>query len=95
MADLTNRQLDAEVAEKVMGWPPPEQGVKDFHLCYSTDHEAVAEVRAEIERRGLELEFTRNLRLVGPNVIWASLNATPEQQCRAALAAVEPLERLR
>lgn len=137
MADLTGRQLDAAVAERVMGcsvksrsaWPdgkPLQRGVRAYKLhdrdgnempphhsnvfgwgwgnsedeawstvpAYSTSHDAVAEVRAEIERRGLVDAFVGQLyTLVGVSpcttLMWRLLNASPEQQCRAALAAVE------
>ena len=138
MANLTGRQLDAAVAERVMGcsvksraaWPdgkPLTHGVLAYKLhdrdgnempphhssvfgwgwgtsedeawsmvpSYSTSCDAVATVRAEIERRGLQNHFCSILDDMtndDPGMLidaWAFLNATPEQQCRAALKAVE------
>lgn len=59
---------------------------------YSTSHDAVALVRAEIERRGMERQFlSEMIAIVGYTewTAWRSMNASPEQQCWAALAAVE------
>jgi hypothetical protein len=69
---LTDRELDALVAAKVMGWERAEAGPaglfsgdpwtgQDGMLRglpeYSTDANRVREVEAEIERRGLELPY--------------------------------------
>lgn len=65
----------------------------------SADHNVVALVRAEIGRRELGRRFIIELyaivsgleggEVVTPNdYVWALLNASPAQQCRAALKAV-------
>ena len=64
---------------------------------YSIDLNYTALVRAEIERRGLVGMFLIELTTaIDPGVTvgpydrqWAFFNASPEQQCRAALKAVE------
>ena len=71
---------------------------------YTTDYNAVALVREEIARRGLQAAFVQALvELVAPfiqndrfdewtdettDALFALVNATPDQQCRAALRAV-------
>lgn len=66
---------------------------------YTTDHNAAAEVRAEIARRRLHGDFLGHLgsilevaipvaKGIGLKSLWELTNATPEQQCRAALRAV-------
>lgn len=60
---------------------------------YSTDMAAAIEVEDRIAELGLQDEYAARLRdQVGtfdfPRDIWAIARATPEQRCRAALAAV-------
>lgn len=124
---MTDRELDAAVAEKVMGEPMPtldpniaeEKGPSRIGLwrlgttgyehgddpiweapSYSTDHNAVAKVRERIaELKGIEIamfleELWGQMEENDPQLTggyrryWATLNATPRQQCKAALAAV-------
>ena len=124
MPDLQGRELDAAVAERVMGWRVISEkdwlnwhylvDVKDLVLggdglylvdrasagCRTTgnvfspssDDNDARKVRAEIERRGLERQFlSEMIAIVGYTewTAWRSMNATPEQQCRAALKTVE------
>jgi len=116
MADLQGRELDAAVAERVMGtathvdsygnlvyWANKGRRPKDLDSdrytvvpYYSLDWAAVTAIRAEIERRGLVWEFMVALNNLTAEkwegmtveIQWRAMNATPEQQCRAALAAV-------
>lgn len=106
--DLQGRALDAAVAERVMGrltaiddygnlvsiaaGEDPNDDDAPLVPHYSTSHDAVATVRAEIERRGLERQFlSEMIAIVGYTewTAWRIINASPEQQCRAALKAVE------
>ena len=80
-------------------WQQPDECqlyVDDWSPCY--DYGDVKQVRAEIERRGLVREFVLCLSQQVDSIefgcncwdcLWRILNATPEQQCRAALKAVE------
>ena len=55
---------------------------------YSTDHNAVALVRAEIVRRCRDEVFIVELAEMFLGDVFALMTATPEQQCIAALRAV-------
>ncbi len=100
MPDLQGRELDAKIAVDLFGTEVEwfSATVLVFRVTgvvipnYSTSHNAVALVRAEIERRGLERQFlSEMIAIVGYTewTAWRSMNATPEQQCRAALKTVE------
>lgn len=122
MAIETSRDLDARVAERVMGWCQetshitPKATVTSWRApagtlpipyllnffgdipLLSADPAAARLVEDEIERRGLWRAYTEALLLAvidlppGVDTIfegWALIRATPEQRCRAALAAVE------
>lgn len=69
---------------------------------YSTDLSAVAEVEAEIERRGLRVPYFRELMKGGPqlvleagstplfiNEIWKAITSMPRQRAEAALGVLE------
>ncbi len=113
--EMKPRERDALVTEKVMEWrksyampgsaiwswylPDNTYAVCDRHPHYTTDHNAAAEVRAEIARRRLHGDFLGHLgsilevaipvaKGIGLKSLWELTNATPEQQCRAALRAV-------
>lgn len=106
---LTNEEIDRLIAERVMGWKKNAAGWwiaeigEPHHECDwhpSTDHNDVALVRAEIERRRLQLAYIEALvKIVAPTadwlhpdsigLPWAQLNATPRQQCEAALVIRE------
>lgn len=108
MRVLVGRELDAAVAERVMGW-------RDIHLSrlrsmgkqligkpnntfedvppYSSDDNAARLARNRIAELGLEERFEYELcRLIGyygRHPGFTMLQSTAEQQCRAALAAVD------
>ncbi len=104
--DMTPRERDALVHLHVM--PHDIDDTLDIedgifaagpHMPrYSTDHNAVALVRAEIAQRELSRRFIIELFAIvsgldaGPLVVsndyvWLLLNASPAQQCLAALRA--------
>lgn len=126
-SNLANTELDAAVAEKIIGstiieatpgdpvcylehWSGDVDATHGIFVsigttsrrgtrmgqhvpAYSTDHNACQLVRAVIESLGLRNEFMEHLQDlvdVWPSLSlnWRILNATPEQQCRAALKAV-------
>ena len=84
---LDGHELTWLVAERIM-----EQ---DHGPMYSSDRNAAALVLAEIERRGIERQFTcRWFEIAGMDTdkvmrIWDALTASPRDICRAALLAVE------
>lgn len=117
--ELTDREIDAAVSVKVMGWKDaavthcwvvrewfPKCLWRDSCLLEkdnwkpSTDHNDIAAVRAEIERLDEIESFILNLQKILPidhfaqrwREAWLILNATPRQQCEAALKAVEGRE---
>lgn len=87
-----SRSCDERTPRYDYGVVEADRGVRGGVPRFSTSHDAVATVRAEIERRGLEPKFVRQLiAMVGysDRTTWRILNASPEQQSRAALKAVE------
>lgn len=96
--DLLVSALTTESQEQAIRSQLPTMGrIPEYSLVprYSSNYNAICEVRAEIERRGLQNHFCSILDDMtndDPGMLidaWAFLNATPEQQCRAALKAVE------
>ena len=95
-----SRELDAEVAEKVMGLE--FGGPKWLTLpLYSSSIEEAMEVENQIAKLGLIREYVRALEHIGDmstpsrvitdtGIAWRLAHATAEQRCRAALAAVTP-----
>ncbi len=103
-------ELDAVVAVEVMGWTRVEGKKRVFWTLnkgyifgglrgFSTDANAVREVEAEIERRGLMVEYIKMLISVVFNgkrdetILFLddwfqAVHASAEQRCRAALRVV-------
>ena len=89
---LTGRELDAAVAEQVMGIKEPSY----FVPCYSTDANACRLMEAEIERRGVISAYVRELRYLVLKIAWHTngssifklMSAPLDQKCRAALLSV-------
>ncbi len=87
-----NHELNAQVAEKVMGERYLNRNIPDF----SGSLDAAHKMEAELEMQGVQHEYMWKLKKViadelGPNVRltwWPIIRATPEQRCRAALEAV-------
>lgn len=85
----------ADCDRRIEGWP---LGCVDPVPTYSADLNACAEVEAEIARRGLQTEYVDTLLYLTERAtqfppfdhahLFALATATPEQRCRAALAAV-------
>ena len=93
-----SRSCDERTPRYDYGVVEADRGVRGGVPRFSTSHDAVATVRAEIERRGLrghfvyalakQFGFSFEIEPFDEIAVWIFLNATPEQQCRAALAAV-------
>lgn len=90
---LTGRELDAAVAQEVIGWDCQPWEAYYYHLSLVLVHD----VESAIERRWLVKEYIRALcdLLKVPvdeswvwTEAWAFRRATPEQICRAAIIAV-------
>jgi hypothetical protein len=93
---LTDREIDVLVAINVMGWKPAKGGP---YWSPSLDDRVARLVRNRIAELGLEFQFCRALDLFasGENGTmtkiavrghqWNALQATPRQQCIAALRA--------
>ncbi len=96
------RELDARVAERVMDNPPsyyqcPHFDYKgrmlSFCSCpelphYSTDIAAAYQMEERIKELGLESEYSEALLdLTDASEHFELIHATPEDRCRAALAA--------
>lgn len=102
-AKLTNEEINRAVAERVMGWAwlsdGCTNGLKDINgwrinpWCPAADHNDTALMRAEVEWRRLQNRFLYHLRWTvlrnHAATEWQVLNASPRQQCEAALAAAE------
>ena len=105
---LTNEEIDREIAVKVMGWTIKSDEINHYYHASghykrhgsdwnpSTDHNDIAAVRAEIERREVKKLFVLRLtEIVYKNVspsgdcYWSLINATPRQQCEADLLSIE------
>lgn len=106
---LTPEEIDRLVATQVMGWTVKDDEINYYYHASghykrhgsewhpSTDHNDMALVRAEIQKRGLQNDFARRVcdmtnwenRNSSANYWWHLLNATPRQQCHAALLAVQ------
>jgi len=94
---LTGRELDNEIAIRVMGWNAEKRGRWFSEApCYSSDPRAAAQVEDRINDLGLWREYASALlELTGtqyqsslPVIVWAIVRATPEQKCLAALEAI-------
>ena len=109
---LPLRELDATVAEGVMGWeevrvseyshrlvgrPNADSPFADI-LKYSADDNSVRLVRNRIAELGLEDSFIMNLKQSGEKhsqcgYWFEAMQQSPQQQCVAAILAVQEKER--
>lgn len=97
---MTDRELDAAIAEKVMGWNESGSGwytpSGKMHLSvpgFSTDRNAAALVLERIGELGLKDRFTQIMWVSGDRPVqlstWQMITATPRQLMEAALACVQ------
>ena len=94
--NMTDREIDALVSERLFGNAPQYIGGKPHYLTdpYSSDDNAVRLVRDRIAERGLQEEFIRGIKpgpsKSYPGQVFCFMQATPRQQCIAALMALAP-----
>ena len=96
------RELDALVAERVMGWLKHERYGLISVPPYSTDISAAWQMEDRIAELGLIEEYCFQLNSIANAHLdrdyfrqpqrWQLIHATPEDRCRAALKAVEMVD---